>query len=183
MNSQDLFDLSEAYLDVYSFDEEREPGVKPYRPNPTQAEVRADAKKAAERNAEKSAGNSGWNPDESKYKGTLSGKGGLPTPETSARMSKEKPYKNRMMGQMGREYGSRVAAQITRTIKGPGEPQAVTLPRMQSKPSKDIVRREQVDLYDIILSHLLDEGYADTPEAAEAIMVSMSEEWRNSIIG
>ena len=42
---------------------------------------------------------------------------------------------------------------------------------------------EQVDIYDIILSHLLDEGYAETPEAAEAIMVNMSEEWRNSIIG
>jgi hypothetical protein len=27
-----------------------------------------------------------------------------------------------------------------------------------------------------------DEGYAETPEAAEAIMVNMSEEWRNSII-
>ena len=43
--------------------------------------------------------------------------------------------------------------------------------------------KEQVDLYDIILSHLLDEGYAETPEAAEAIMVNMSEEWRDSIIG
>ena len=40
---------------------------------------------------------------------------------------------------------------------------------------------EQVDLYDIILSHLLDEGYADTEQAAEAIMVNMSEDWRESI--
>ena len=39
------------------------------------------------------------------------------------------------------------------------------------------------DIYDIILSHLLDEGYAETPEAAEAIMVNMSEEWRQSILG
>ena len=42
---------------------------------------------------------------------------------------------------------------------------------------------EETDIYDIILSHLLDEGYAETPEAAEAIMVNMSEEWRQSIIG
>ena len=42
---------------------------------------------------------------------------------------------------------------------------------------------EQYDYYDIILSHLLDEGYAETPEAAKAIMVNMSEEWRQSIIG
>jgi len=40
---------------------------------------------------------------------------------------------------------------------------------------------EQVDLYDIILSHLLDEGYAETQQAAEAIMVNMSEDWRESI--
>jgi hypothetical protein len=38
------------------------------------------------------------------------------------------------------------------------------------------------DLYDIILSHLLDEGYADTEQAAEAIMVNMSEDWRESIM-
>jgi hypothetical protein len=43
-------------------------------------------------------------------------------------------------------------------------------------------QKEQVDLYDIILSHLLDEGYAETEEAAEAIMVNMSEEWRESIV-
>ena len=41
---------------------------------------------------------------------------------------------------------------------------------------------EQVDIYDIILSHLLDEGYAETVEAAEVIMVNMSEEWRESIV-
>jgi hypothetical protein len=42
--------------------------------------------------------------------------------------------------------------------------------------------QEQVNLYDIILSHLLDEGYAETPEAAERIMVNMSEEWREDIV-
>ena len=42
--------------------------------------------------------------------------------------------------------------------------------------------KESYDLYDIILSHLIDEGYADTEEAAERIMVNMSEEWRESIV-
>ena len=41
---------------------------------------------------------------------------------------------------------------------------------------------EQVDIYDIILSHLLDEGYAETEESAHKIMVNMSEEWRESIV-
>jgi hypothetical protein len=42
--------------------------------------------------------------------------------------------------------------------------------------------KEDVDVYDIILSYLVAEGYADTNEAALAIMANMSEEWRNSII-
>ena len=48
------------------------------------------------------------------------------------------------------------------------------------KRSKTV--KEQADIYDIILSHLLDEGYAETEEAASAIMVNMSEEWRESIV-
>ena len=43
-------------------------------------------------------------------------------------------------------------------------------------------KNENVDLYNIILSHLLDEGYAETPEAAEAIMVNMSEDWKQDIM-
>jgi hypothetical protein len=42
--------------------------------------------------------------------------------------------------------------------------------------------RDSYDYYDIILSHLLDEGYADTNQAALAIMANMSEEWRESIV-
>ena len=41
---------------------------------------------------------------------------------------------------------------------------------------------DSYDLYDIILSHLLDEGYAETQEQAEVIMVNMSEDWRESIV-
>jgi len=42
--------------------------------------------------------------------------------------------------------------------------------------------REGTDLFDTILEHLVAEGYADTNEAALAIMVNMSEEWRQSIV-
>ena len=40
---------------------------------------------------------------------------------------------------------------------------------------------ESYDLYDVILEYLLDEGYAETVENAESIMVNMSEDWRQSI--
>ena len=41
---------------------------------------------------------------------------------------------------------------------------------------------EGVDLFDYILEHLVAEGYADTNEAALAIMANMSEEWREEIV-
>lgn len=41
---------------------------------------------------------------------------------------------------------------------------------------------ENNDLFDYILEYLVAEGYADTNEAAIAIMANMSEEWRDSIV-
>ena len=38
------------------------------------------------------------------------------------------------------------------------------------------------DPFDVVLGHLIDEGYADTEEAAAVIMVNMSEEWREGIL-
>ena len=43
-------------------------------------------------------------------------------------------------------------------------------------------RKEEIDLFDAILEHLVAEGYADTNESALAIMANMSEEWRESIV-
>ena len=43
-------------------------------------------------------------------------------------------------------------------------------------------QKESFDLFDTILEYLVAEGYADTNEAALAIMANMSEEWRESIV-
>jgi hypothetical protein len=43
-------------------------------------------------------------------------------------------------------------------------------------------RKEEVDLFDTILEHLVAEGYADTNESALVIMANMSEEWKQSIV-
>jgi hypothetical protein len=62
---------------------------------------------------------------------------------------------------------------------GPGgKPKGKKLARQKARG----VSAESYDIYDIILSHLLDEGYAETPEAAEAIMVNMSEDWWDGIL-
>jgi hypothetical protein len=42
--------------------------------------------------------------------------------------------------------------------------------------------KEEVDLYDIILEYLIQEGYADTLGSAEIILENMSEEWIESIL-
>ena len=174
--------------------EERAEGVRPYKAGPTQAEVRADAKKAAQKKAEKDKDKAGYGPED-KFKSdwklravpssTSKRKDG--TEETvSKRMHREAPYKTRPFSPLFTKQGSRTASAVTRATEGPGEPQSVTMPRKKSKPSKEIVRKgkqeESFDLYDLILSHLLDEGYADTNEAALVIMGNMSEEWRRSIV-
>jgi hypothetical protein len=41
---------------------------------------------------------------------------------------------------------------------------------------------QNFDVFDAVLGHLIDEGYADTEEAATAIMANMSEDWRESIV-
>ena len=194
----DKWPYTTPYLSEEVIDEERAEGVKPYRPSMTQAEVRADAKKAQKKKSEKAKGQSGYGPDE-KFKdwkdratpgSTLKRKGG--EEETvSQRMDREKPYGKRMTGQMAREYGSRHAAEVTRVVKGAGEPQAVTYPRKgreeekpktKTKLSREIIRKEDFDLYDLLLHHLVNEGFAENSETAVAIMANMSEAWVDSIV-
>jgi hypothetical protein len=112
MNSQDLHNLQEAYLDVYELDE--------------------------------------------LYKRTL--------------QSYQSKAKNQVLGSM-----SKVSDTTVKRVKG------LQLAQKRLKDKKYGQQKEQLDLYDIILSHLLDEGYAETQEQAEVIMVNMSEDWRESI--
>lgn len=46
----------------------------------------------------------------------------------------------------------------------------------------DEQREHQILAYEIVLSHLLDEGYASTPEAADKIILNMSESWFEEIM-
>jgi hypothetical protein len=43
-------------------------------------------------------------------------------------------------------------------------------------------KEEQIETYQIVLTHLLDEGYASTPEAADKIILNMSESWFENIM-
>jgi len=189
MDSKELHNLVESYSSVYiaeedttpevkeevdEVDEARAPGVKPYKPGPTQAEVRSGERAAAKKKIEAGKDQPGY--DTEKLNRNWQDRA---TPSSvdrkgrtvSQRMDSEHPYKKRMVGKMGREYGNRTAANVTRTVRGPGEPRAVKLPQ-----------RESFDYFDKVLNHLVSEGFAKNEDSAKAIMIHMSEEWIQQII-
>jgi hypothetical protein len=53
---------------------------------------------------------------------------------------------------------------------------------VKNKNQNQTTQVAHFDIFDVIKGHLLDEGYADTEEAALAIMANMSEDWRESIV-
>ena len=84
-------------------------------------------------------------------------------------------------------HRDKIASKITTTTGGdPGAPTSQKMRAPDKKRlSREIIRKtknEEYDLYDLILSHLIDEGYADTIENAESIMVNMSKDWMGSIV-
>jgi len=75
--------------------------------------------------------------------------------------------------------GSSMQRQASSTPAAKPTPTAPARPMGSRKPGSIV---SGFDLFDVVKGHLLDEGYADTEEAALAIMANMSEEWRQSII-
>ena len=80
---------------------------------------------------------------------------------------------------------------VSDMIAGSKARQAST-PSASPKPAapgagRDYLMKRQLnqnfDVFDVIKGHLIDEGYADTEDAALQIMANMSEEWKKSIIG
>ena len=166
MNSQDFRNLQEAYSQVYQLDENRMASRMEKMPTPP-----AKVGKATH-----------------SIKDLVPSK--PPTPEEKAKARKalglneisnakvaavSKARQNNVNKAFDKLDDSRVSSQNLATAVSKQQKNQ----RLSSKRDK---RNEAVDLYDIILSHLLDEGYADTYESAERIMVNMSEEWRDSII-
>ena len=60
--------------------------------------------------------------------------------------------------------------------------QASGLRAMQQRSKERQGLTQSFDMFDVVKGYLIGEGYADTEEAALAIMINMSEEWKQSII-
>ena len=70
----------------------------------------------------------------------------------------------------------------TGSNKAPKAPKLPAPKNSTKKESPAPTKKEDLDLYDLMKGYLIDEGFADTEEAAVAIMANMSEEWRNYIV-
>ena len=101
----------------------------------------------------------------------------LPSPAPS---STSNPYKD-----------TGAAASAVKSATTPSSSTAKSTPTSSSSTLSNLAKKaagptsfkaEGYDVFDVVISHLLDEGYADTEEAALVIMSNMSEEWRESII-
>ena len=190
MDAQELRNLQEAYSKIYANLDEELTGERKERAAAIAAQkTRTDAAGRKKRNQAKWL--SGRSTTSTGKEHPSQGFGSHPDPKKSkapkytiANHRSSPGVKKRNIPSMG--SGKLNWKTGKENVAGHGMPQVDTLPR--GKGSKAARRaaalnKEEVDIYDIILSHLLDEGYAETPEAAEIIMVNMSEEWIDSIIG
>ena len=99
-------------------------------------------------------------------------------------------YEGEQLDEMGGVMNT--VGKVVRKVIGPADqsPEAEAARmgkrRPQTKQEKGVaagtVNNEDTDLFDIIKGHLIDEGFADTEEAAHSIMASMSEGWKQSIV-
>jgi hypothetical protein len=166
MNSQDFRNLQEAYNQVYELDENRMASRMEKMPT-------APAKVGKATHSIKDLATSKPPTPEEKAKARKAL--GLNEISNAKVAAVSKARQNNVNKAFDKLDDSRVSSQNLATAISKQQKNQ----RLSSKRDK---RNEEVDLYDIILSHLLDEGYADTYESAERIMVNMSEEWRDSII-
>ena len=172
MNSQELRALQEAYNQVYA-PQELDEGYKSFPYDKVKAKVK---KLKTDR--------------ESLGKKPLTGKSDSEIGDTLNKMEKSRNRETRLGLQSNtahsfvpkqKEKSNRNRPESEKRSKTV-EPQKSFGNRLTRSDKQGIRDSYEYDLYDIILSHLLDEGYADTEQAAEAIMVNMSEDWRESIV-
>ena len=166
MNSQDFRNLQEAYIGVY------DEGYKlfPYRKVKTkQKQIATDY--------------------DSLGKKPLTGKSESEISDTLNNLERLRNRKSTLGFRSRMHHPDDVRAKENKNKRkyqlSPGETTAQRArrdPEFRTRMIKDRMKTmEGYDLYDVILSHLLDEGYANTNENALVIMANMSEEWIESI--
>ena len=196
MNSQDIRNLQEAYADVYDLDEAEVLAQRSGSPGTVEVKKTREGGFFGIGSREVSKPVPGTfkpkdvsSSDAARYNTGIDRKFGVNPSNTHSTAASSVQHRARSAGDSG--Y---MKVKDPDSIPNTGLPNRPTPARSSDqnyaiRAGSDIVRmqrrsnaREQVDIYDIILSHLLDEGYVDTEESALKIMANMSEEWRRSIV-
>ena len=80
------------------------------------------------------------------------------------------------------------AAETAKTSKTKSASKPSTVEPEQNRPRRPTTNLDKVrigeshDFYDLVLTHLLDEGYCDSQDSAVKMMAAMSEDWISSIV-
>ena len=179
MNAQDFRSLQEAYMEVYNELDEAAKRTAPKIPGAKDVKSYQDGRSPAGMMVSGNSQVSGA--------GFMRRGGGV---QTQTNPNARQPQQGRMDRDTRADMEYRKTLLKSKgggsTAQGAGSPSGTRgyhVGAGQGYGISGIKLADEYDFYDIILSHLLDEGYAETPEAAEAIMVNMSEEWRESILG
>jgi hypothetical protein len=72
----------------------------------------------------------------------------------------------------------KVGIKPNNTKRGTARPSAEQAETMRKNKQSN----ESIDIFDVVKGYLIDEGYAETEEAALSIMANMSEGWKDEII-
>ena len=178
MDSKELRNLHEAYMDVYAPQENIEEGLRS-----AVKRLLGGGKKEAESSKPESRGeqlrkkyNVGPEKSDTSAKRKILDRSRAKA-EKDEKDYGDKPFQKQVANQSKAAHDRYLKAGYSKygadDARGRG-----------SKAAKraESLNKEQVDLYDIILSHLLDEGYASTEESADKIILNMSESWFEEIL-
>jgi hypothetical protein len=171
MNSQELRALQESYLNVYYELDEAE-GSYGQTPKADAAYTALAFGKGVNSKTKFGALKHLIRLSADRYKSDK------PSPHRSKMTQSDRDYHR---GQSENHGGDREGIDYDEFDTGASGPGGKPKGKKLERQIKRGISAESYDLYDIILSHLLYEGYADTQEQAEVIMVNMSEDWRESI--
>ncbi len=149
--------------------------------------AKIDAKEAAKKAAKKKASEAAQERTETEKKEPESK--GADT-EAKAQQPKKRPIRDAIARQVlaGMERHRRAMELARETGKTVAKAAAVTHEAGRragehvKKHGLKSLANEEFDNFDLILEYLVAEGYADTNQAALAIMANMSEEWKQSIV-
>lgn len=83
-------------------------------------------------------------------------------------------------------HKDRITSKVTKITGGDkGEPRATKMAVDDKRKGPKMVKKDGKwvkETYELLLSYLIDEGYADNFESAEVILENMSEEWMKEIL-